>query len=244
MCYNISMDRNLANILGYGVDTFSFENALDYIVQNKGHVITLNPEMIECASTNPEFSKIIHNANLVIPDGIGIQTGLKLLGHNVKRIPGIDFGKELIKRAYSGNKKIALIGATQDVIDNTVKNLRNEFENINIIYWHNGYFDDVNVIYNDLIASSPDLVLVALGSPKQEFFIYNLKSKLPETVFIGLGGSFDVWSGFVKRAPELYQKTGFEWFYRLISDPKRLKRVFPTLPLFILKVIKERLTKK
>ena len=244
MCYNNLMDRNLVNILGYGVDTFSFDDAIDYIIKNKGQVITINPEMIECAIKNPEFADVLRNAELVIPDGIGVQIGLKILGYDVHRIPGIDFGKELIRRAKYLNKKVALVGAEQNVIENAVVNLKGEFPALEIVYYHNGYFEDKNVIYEDLLSKVPDLVLVALGSPKQEFFIKELKSRLPQAVFIGLGGSFDVWAGCVKRAPVFYRRIGCEWLYRLIHDPARLKRIFPTLPVFMLRVIKERLLNK
>ena len=86
--------------------------------------------------------------------------------------------------------------------------------------------------------------MVALGSPKQEFFINELKKNLPNATMIGLGGSFDVWAGVVDRAPVIYQKLGLEWLYRTIKEPKRFKRIFPTLPLFVLKVFKERLSLK
>ena len=86
--------------------------------------------------------------------------------------------------------------------------------------------------------------MVALGSPKQEFFIHSLKDRLPNATMIGLGGSFDVWAGVVDRAPEIYQKLGLEWLYRTIKEPQRFKRIFPTLPLFVLKVFKERLNLK
>jgi N-acetylglucosaminyldiphosphoundecaprenol N-acetyl-beta-D-mannosaminyltransferase len=96
-------------------------------------------------------------------------------------------------------------------------------------------------VISELVSTVPDLVLVALGSPKQEYFIDRLKNNLPNSVMIGLGGSFDVWSGYVNRAPKIYQKLGLEWLYRTLKEPSRFKRIFPTLPLFILEVMKERL---
>ena len=237
------MNRNQVKILGYGVDTFSFEDAIEYISNHGGQIVTINPEMIDCARNNKNFSDIITSAEMVVPDGVGVQLGLKILGHNVKRIAGIDLGKALISKAVNESKRVAFVGAKPEVIQNATKNLQSEYPQLNIVYSHDGYFDDDFEILNDLIASSPDLVLVALGSPKQEFFIHKLKSKLPEAVMLGLGGSFDVWAGAVKRAPLFYQKTGLEWFYRTISQPSRFKRIFPTLPLFVLRVLKERLFK-
>ncbi len=236
------MDRDLVKILGFNVDKFSFDEALDYVLSSKGQVVTINPEMIIHALSNPEFKNVIDNADLVIPDGIGVEIGLKILGHSIHRIAGIDFGKALIKKIASQNKTIAMVGAKSEVIESAIKNLKSEIENVNIIYSHDGYFEDESQILNELITCNPDLVLVALGSPKQELFISQLKSKLPGTVFIGLGGSFDVWSGYVDRAPSIFQKLGFEWLYRTIKEPKRIKRIFPTIPLFLFRVLKERVT--
>ena len=236
------MNRSTVDILGYGVDTFSFDDAVDYIVKSHGQVVTINPEMIECASNNNKLKNIINNAEMVVPDGIGVQLGLKILGHNVERIAGIDLGKALVKRACYLNKSVALIGAKPEIIENAVNNLKNEFPDLNIVYYHDGYFEDNEKIANELKEINPDFVFAALGSPKQEFFINDLKSILPDAVMIGLGGSFDVWSGKVKRAPVIYQKLGIEWLYRTLSEPKRFKRIFPTLPLFVLKVLKERLS--
>lgn len=235
------MERNTVDILGYGVDTFSFESAVDYIVNKHGQIVTINPEMIESANKDNNFRTIINNAEMVVPDGIGIQWGLKILGKNVKRIPGIDLGKALLIRANNLNKSVAFVGATPEVVENAVKNIKSELPDINIVYQHDGYFSDSSVIIKELQKIQPDFVLVALGSPKQEFFISELKAVLPNAVMIGLGGSFDVWAGIVNRAPEIYQKLGLEWLYRTISEPSRIKRIFPTLPVFVLKVIKERM---
>lgn len=237
------MNRNTVDILGYGVDTFTFDEAVDYIVQTHGQIVTINPEMIETANKNQDFKNIIKNAEMVVPDGIGIQLGLKILGYDVKRIAGIDLGKALIRRAYYLKKTVALIGAKQEVVENAVVNLKAEIPDLNIVYYHDGYFDDDSAIIDDLKDKKPDFIMVALGSPKQEFFISKLKTVLPDSVMIGLGGSFDVWAGAVKRAPIIYQNLGLEWLYRTLCEPQRFRRIFPTLPLFVLRVLKERLKK-
>ena len=234
------MERDIVKILGFGVDTFTFDEALDYISSHHGQVVTINPEMIEAARQNSDFANIINTSEMVVPDGIGVQIGLKILGSNVKRIAGIELGKALLMKAAHENKKVALIGAKEEVISLAVENLKNEIPNLNIVYSHNGYFDNDLEILQDITQSGADIVLVALGSPKQEFFINQLKDKLPNSVMIGLGGSFDVWAGVVKRAPEIYQKLGLEWLYRTVKEPQRFKRIFPVLPLFLLRVLKER----
>ena len=236
------MDRDLVKILGYGVDSFSFEDAVDYASTHSGQIVTINPEMIETAHKNPDFSTLLSNAELVVPDGIGVEIGLKILGHKIKRIPGIELGKALIIKFSKENRSVAMVGAKAEVIDLAIKNLKSEVENLNVVYSHDGYFSEPEPILSDLVNANPDLVLVALGSPKQEFFINSLKNRLPNATMIGLGGSFDVWAGVVTRAPKIYQKLGLEWLYRTVKEPQRFKRIFPTLPLFVLRVLKERLS--
>lgn len=241
MCYNISMDRDRVKILGYCVDKFTMGEAVDYAMSNGGLVVTLNPEMIENAKTSPDFSKILTDASLIIPDGIGIEMGLKLLGHRVKRIAGIEFAHSMIEECAKTGKTIALVGAKPEVISLAAQNLQNEFKDLQIVYTHDGYYNDDFKIIDELSEKQPYLVLAALGSPKQEIFLNKLKEKLTGSVLIGVGGSFDVWAGFVKRAPKIYQKLGLEWLYRTVKEPARLKRIFPTLPVFVLRVLKERL---
>ena len=233
------MERELVKLQNLPIDTFTFAQALEYA--QKGQVITINPEMIFYASKHPDFADIIKEAELVIPDGIGVQIGLKILGHNVRRIAGIEFGRRILEKYSAENKTCALIGAKPEVIEKAVENLKKEIPNINIVYWHDGYFKDDDEILNSIKALKPDVVLTALGSPKQEEFNYKAKKLLSNTLFIGVGGSFDVWAGVVKRAPEVYQKLGLEWLYRTVKEPKRFKRIFPTLPLFVIKVLKERI---
>lgn len=230
------MERNLVKLQGFNIDTFTFDEALQYA--EKGQVVTINPEMILSARRNADFAEIINSAELVIPDGIGVQLGLKILGHNVRRIAGIEFGRKLIDKFAS--QPTAFVGAKPEIITKAVENLKKEVPNLNSVYVQDGYFKDDDRVLDELTVANPKLVLVALGSPKQEIFISKAKNLLPNALFIGLGGSFDVWSGVVERAPEIWQKLGLEWLYRTVKEPKRFKRIFPTLPLFVLKVFKEK----
>lgn len=236
------MERSTVKLQGFDIDTFTFDEAINFICQNRGTVVTINPEMIQCAKSNSEFSEFINSANLVIPDGIGIEIGLRLLGHNVRRIAGIDFAKRLVSEFAKQSEPIAFIGAKPDILEKAVENIKSEFDGVNICYVQDGYFKDDERVLEELKKSGAKLVLAALGSPKQELFIREAQKLLPEAVLIGIGGSFDVWSGIVKRAPVIYQKLGIEWLYRTVKEPKRFKRIFPTLPLFVLKVLKEKLS--
>lgn len=229
-------------LLGINIDNYSFEEAVSEAKslidgQKVSHVITINPEMFFQAEKDTEFANIIKEAEMVIPDGVGVKIGLKLTGKNICRIPGIDFAKRLLEEAALTGIPVAIIGAKQDVIQAAVENLQKEIDGLNIVYYHDGYFDNPDEIYNDLISKSPKLILVALGSPKQETFIYKAKKILKPALMVGIGGSLDVWSGKVKRAPKIFRILGLEWFYRTVTQPQRFKRIFPALPLFLIKVI-------
>ena len=229
-------------LLGYSIDDYSFDEAVlkakELIDSDKvSQVITINPEMFQTADNDSSFSNIVREAEMVIPDGIGIKIGLKLTGKNVARIPGIDFAKKLLKEAALSNIPVAIIGSKEEVITKAIENLQNEISGLNIVYYHNGYFDNDEEIYSELKNHSPKLILIAMGSPRQEKFIYEAKKKLNPALMVGIGGSLDVWSGFVKRAPKIYQVLGLEWLYRTITQPSRFKRIFPTLPLFLIRVL-------
>lgn len=236
------MERSITKLLGFNIDTFSFERALSYaklLMEFKvgGQVVTINPEMIENALDNFKFTEILNEADLVIPDGVGIQLALKIKGINIQRIAGIEFSRKLLEICAKNNYSVALVGAKPEIIEKTAQNLKSEIEHLNIIYLQDGYFADEDKVIEELKEVMPRLVLVALGSPKQEEFISKARVVLTRSLMIGVGGSFDVWSGEVKRAPVIYQKLGLEWLYRTIKEPQRFKRIFPTLPRFILRVL-------
>ena len=238
------MERNLVKIQRLNVDTFTIDEAIKYANTISGQVITINPEMIENASQNPDFAEIINSAELVIPDGIGVEIGLKILGYNVRRIAGIEFSHRMIEECAKNSQSVALVGAKPQIVEKAKENLEKEISGLYITYAHDGYFSNDEEIINELKIRQPRLVLCALGSPKQEEFIIKAKQVLPNALFVGVGGSFDVWSGVVERAPEIYQKLGLEWLYITVKEPKRFKRIFPTLPLFVLKVLREKFIPK
>lgn len=238
------MNRKTVKLQGFNVDTFDFETAVKYADSISGQVITINPEMINNARKNSDFADIINSAELVIPDGIGVEIGLKILGNSVRRIAGIEFAHKMLEVCAKEGKSVAFVGAKPEIIEKAAENIKNEFENINIVYVQDGYFKDDKRVMNDLKNLQPRLILCALGSPKQEEFIAKSKTMLPDSLFIGVGGSFDVWSGVVQRAPEIYQKLGLEWLYRTVKEPQRFKRIFPTLPLFVLNVLREKFIPK
>lgn len=234
MRYNLYMER--ANLLGFGIDKYTLDEAVEAAEKSCGQVVTINPEMIDYALKNPEFAGIINQAEFVIPDGIGVQLGLRIKGYKIRRIPGIEFAKRML--IETKGLPAAFVGAKPDVAQKAVNNLLKEIPELNAVYIHDGYFSDTDLILKEISSANPRIVLAALGSPKQEEFIFRLKKLLPEALLIGVGGSFDVWAGEVERAPEIYQKLGLEWLYRTVKEPARFKRIFPALPLFVLRVLR------
>ncbi len=235
-------------LFGLKIDNFSFDEAIAKAKvlldgASVAQVVTINPEMFEYASKNQDFTNIIKEAEIVIPDGIGVKIALKINGANVDRIPGIDFAKKLLQESAINNIPVAIIGAKEEVITKAIENLQKEINGLNVVYYHNGYFNNDEEIYREINTKSPKLVLVAMGSPKQENFIYNAKKVLKPSLMVGIGGSLDVWSGNVKRAPKVFQLLGIEWLYRTITQPSRLKRIFPTLPMFIIKAFNYKFSK-
>ncbi len=240
----LSPKNKRAQLLAIPVDIINKTAALDFLFsrleENKGSfVITLNPEMVTLAHKDKTAMNLIKTADLIVPDGIGIVLGLKLIGVKANRIAGIELAYETLKTAEQKGLKVGLIGASQDTIEQAIIELKKDMPKLNIVYSHNGYFNDEEKeeILSDLAKSEPDIVLAALGFPKQEKFISEFKNLYIKSIMIGVGGSFDVWSKKVKRAPKIFQKLGLEWFYRLLCQPSRFKRIFPSIPLFLLRVM-------
>ena len=241
------MERKQVKVLGYSVDLFGFDEAIDYTkyLLDSGYsaqVVTINPEMIEFALKNENFSQILNNAELVIPDGMGIKLGLWFNGVNQQRIPGIEYSKKMLKLCAENNIPVAFVGSAKNIVDKAAENIKNEIPNINIVYSRDGFFqsEEEGQIINEIKESGARFILAALGSPKQEFFIDNARNVIKNAVWVGVGGSFDVWSGVVKRAPVIYRKLGLEWLYRVVDNPKRISRIFPALPIFLYRVIIDR----
>ena len=235
-------------LFGLNIDTLSFEEAINeaknLIDGDKvSQIVTINPEMFEYANKDSDFLNLIKEAELVIPDGVGVKIALKINGCKVDRIPGVDFAKRLLKESAMNSIPVAIIGAKEEIIVKAIENLQKEISGLNIVYYHNGYFESDSDIYAELNQKSPKLILVAMGAPKQEKFIYNAKQVLKPALMIGIGGSLDVWSGVVKRAPKVFQKLGLEWLYRTVTQPERFKRIFPTLPLFLIKAFNYKFSK-
>lgn len=210
---------------------------LDHIKNETKILIALNAEKL--SKKNEKLTALI-NENIGYPDGIGAVLALRRKGIKAVKIPGAEFWLDIIDR-YQQSKSFYLIGATQEVLDATVKNLRTDFPNINLAGYRNGFLKegDIQNVIEDLQLKKPDVVFVAMGSPKQEFLMKEFMQRHP-SIYMGLGGSFDVYSGLKKRAPQFYQKYGLEWFYRLLKEPTRISRQL-SLVKFFFRIIFDRL---
>lgn len=210
----------------------SREELIDYAVDNKKILVAVNAEKILHAT---DQSRAIINRNLGYPDGIGAVWALRKRGHrSTVKIPGCELWLDLIKKYYK-NKSFYLVGGKQDVIEDTVTQLRQEFKGIVICNYRNGYIkteEEEQALIEDIKKHRPDVVFVAMGSPRQELLMERIQ-KHHEAVYQGLGGSFDVYTGNVKRAPKWWVKNNLEWTYRLINQPSRIKRQIHLVRFFI-----------
>ncbi len=228
-------------IVGIGINNITMNEGCDIIKDflysdSLNMIFTPNSEILHDAVRNKELEKMLNDAQLVIPDGIGVVIASKFYGEPLKeRVAGIDLMRKLIELAHKENKNLYLLATTQEVIEEAGKKLKEQYEGLNIVCTRNGYFDEAEEeqIIEDINNKNTDILLVGLGSPKQERFIYKNRHKLNAKIAIGIGGSLDIVAGRLKRAPVFMQKAGLEWLYRLIKQPSRIKRIMK-LPKFIL----------
>lgn len=209
-----------------GVEIYPFKSEaelLSFVDNQKGILVAINAEKNLHAS--PEMRAII-NRNIGYCDGAGAQLALKQKGFKEAcKVPGCELWLKIIERFHK-EKTFYLVGGKPQVIEETVAKLKSQFEGINIVGYRDGYLkkdkDRENLI-NDIVEKKPDVVFIAMGSPKQELLMEDI-SKRHKAIFQGLGGSFDVYTGHVQRAPKWWVDHNMEFAYRLLREPKRIKR--------------------
>ena len=232
-------------VLGVGFDNITMEQAVAEGVRLMGtegvhYVVTPNPEIVEVCREDAEAMEAVKKADLVIPDGIGVIYGAKILGTPLKeKIPGIEFAKCLMGEMAKNEKTLFLLGAKPGVAEEAARRLCQEYPGLKIAGTHDGYFKEDEAVVRTIRESGADVVFVCLGAPKQEKWMLKNGEATGAHLLLGLGGCLDVFSGTVKRAPEIYQKLGLEWFHRLIKNPSRAGRMMK-LPLFLVHVVGER----
>jgi UDP-N-acetyl-D-mannosaminouronate:lipid I N-acetyl-D-mannosaminouronosyltransferase len=226
----------MKNAIINGVQIWLFvarQQLIDFAIDRKKILVAINAEKILHATD--ETRKLINN-NIGYADGIGAVWALERKGYkNAVKIPGCELWLDIIRSAYH-NKTFYLVGSKQKILEATVSKLRTEFPGIQILNYHNGYIRSVeekSMLIDDIASLKPDVVFVGMGSPKQELLMLELQ-KRHAAVYQGLGGSFDVYAGYVKRAPEWWVKNNLEWAYRLVRQPIRIKRQVFLVKFFIL----------
>ncbi|QFU74620.1 glycosyltransferase [Halioglobus maricola] len=210
----------------------SREELIDFAFENKSLLVAVNAEKILHATEN---SRDIINRNVGYPDGLGAVMGLKQQGERAIKIPGCELWLDIIKYRYQ-DSSYYLVGSKQPVIEKAVDKLQQEYPGISILNYRNGYIgteEEKQSLMDDITRKKPDVVFVAMGSPKQELLMEEMSRHHP-AVYQGLGGSFDVYTNSVQRAPAWWVEHHLEWFYRLLKEPSRLRRQIHLLRFLLL----------
>jgi N-acetylglucosaminyldiphosphoundecaprenol N-acetyl-beta-D-mannosaminyltransferase len=234
-----------ARVLGVPVDVCDvFATALALHRDGGGQIVTLNAEMTMAARADRALGAVIEAAQLVIPDGAGVVWALGRQGYMVRRTPGIETARRLLDHATAHGWRVALVGASPEVMERLQGRLTGQLPGLKLVFTAHGYqsSDAWPDLERDLINAQPDLVLAALGVPRQELWIQRLRPGHPG-LWMGVGGSFDVWAGVKKRAPDWMSTLQIEWLYRLLKEPTRWRRML-ALPAFMRDVLCEQSGKR
>ncbi|WZL72168.1 WecB/TagA/CpsF family glycosyltransferase [Clostridiaceae bacterium 35-E11] len=236
--------RDRVEIMGVPIDKGTVEDALRRTKElmqqdNCSVIVTPNTEIVMEARNDDKLLEVIKNADLVVPDGIGLIYASKIQNKGLnERVTGVDLMLRILDYCNQQKKSIFIFGGKPGVADKAGKNICLKFPDIKVVGSIDGYFkkEEEQSIVDQINTSQPDILFVALGAPKQEKWIHQYKDQLKISIAMGVGGSVDIWAGTAKRAPQIYQKLGLEWFYRLIKEPWRYKRML-VLPKFMLQVL-------
>lgn len=237
------------DVMGVGFDNVTMCEALEAAREILGrgetcYCVTPNPEIVYEAMHDQAFCELLNGAALVLPDGVGVLLGAKILKTPLKeKVSGADFAAELLPILEAEGKRLYLLGGKPGVAELAAQKMLQKHPKLQICGMADGYFKDEVPVVEAINAARPDVMFVCLGSPKQECFMKNHMDELQVTMMIGLGGSLDAFAGTVKRAPQWVRRIGMEWFYRLVKEPRRFKRML-RLPKFVFAVIGRRLRGK
>lgn len=241
--------RKTVDILGIPVDSIKMSEAVErigsFIEEGGVHsVYTPNSEIMMAAQRDPQLRSIMINADMLTADGAGVVLASKILGHSVpEKVSGFDLVCEVFKAYAHKGIRCFLLGSAPGVAEEAARNISADYPGLIVAGYRDGYFTEYqdDEITNTINASNADILLVALGAPKQEKWIFSHKGRLNVKVCIGVGGALDVLSGKAKLAPDFFRRNGLEWLYRLYKEPKRAVRMLD-LPRFMVRVIWFRLT--
>jgi N-acetylglucosaminyldiphosphoundecaprenol N-acetyl-beta-D-mannosaminyltransferase len=248
---------NFENVLGYQITTLSQEDcvkrAVSYIDSNhRGkYFVCANPHSIEIATKDAIFKSAIQNADMVVPDGAGIIIASKIMGGSIRqRITGSDMFLGISKALNQRTGfRYFFMGATISMLEKITQKMKTDFSNITVVgvfappYKDEFSLDDDRLMIESVNNCKPDVLWIGFSAPKQEKWIFKNKSCL-DVKFIGpIGAAFDFYIGTVRRSHQWFQNHGLEWLPRFLQEPRRLwKRTFVSAPLFLLRVLRERLS--
>jgi N-acetylglucosaminyldiphosphoundecaprenol N-acetyl-beta-D-mannosaminyltransferase len=243
--------RSRVSVLGVAFDSLTPDGAAAAAMEliaaphdGTPYIVTPNPEVVWSARTSPALRKAIGAASLVLPDGVGITLGARLLGTPLAgRAPGIDVAEKVIARLAGSGGSVYLLGAKPGVAEKAGEKLAEKYPGLVIAGARDGYFTEDSEAFDDINARSPDFLLICLGFPRQEIWAYNNRKRLGARLAACLGGTLDVFAGNVRRAPIVFRKLGLEWLYRLIREPWRARRM-TALPKFMLAALRARIMPK
>ncbi|ADL51859.1 WecB/TagA/CpsF family glycosyltransferase [Clostridium cellulovorans] len=231
-----------SDLLGYKIYSKSMDHLIHEVMvsENKTHIISGNPEVLTSGLKEEElFNNFTDKNSIIIPDGIGIVISARLTKVPVEgKIPGIEVLDKILREFETKNKSVYLLGATEDTVTKAVAKLKKKYPTLIVAGYHNGFFDlnNCNDIIENIKASNAEAIFVAMGAPRQERFIIKYMDILPCKIFMGVGGSFDIIAGNLKRAPKWMISLGLEWLYRVSKEPFRIKRL-GVIPKFIIKAV-------
>ena len=204
-----------------------------------GFAIAINAEKVITCGRDRKVQETIERATLRYPDGAGVVVAMRLKGVRSTRVAGADLWLEVLRQARGQRLSVALIGAKPEVLNATRRRLESDFPDVSVLVARNGYDGtrDLDALTQEIATAKPDLVFVALGSPKQELLIERFRTAHPSGFYLGLGGSFDIYAGVKKRAPLWMQRRGMEWLFRFLSEPSRAPRETKRLKFLALLVL-------
>lgn len=240
-------------ILDTVIDVLTMKETVDLVEQyvlskEPLHLMGVNADKINMLQQDEEIKRIVNGCGIVNADGASVVMASKYLNKPLpERVAGIDLMIELVKLCNEKGYTIYLLGAKREVVEQTAEVLKKDYPNINIVGIRDGYFkkEQWKEISDEVKEKNPDFCFVGITSPLKEYLIEYFQGEGNKTVFMGVGGSFDVISGNIPRAPLWMQKCNLEWLFRVMNEPKRLfKRYFVGNSVFIKSVIKEKRMKK
>ena len=232
------------NILGVAFDALTLNEAeerADALLRSGtgGYIVTANPEIVLHSREDAAYAAAVNGASLVLADGVGDLYAARILGTPLpERVAGSDLTPRLLSRLAERGGSVFLYGARPGVAERAGEKLKSAYPGLRIAGTENGYISDETALFAALNAQKPDLLLLGLGAPRQELWMAENRRSI-SAVMIGVGGLLDVLAGDVPRAPERWQKLGLEWLYRLVREPKRIRRMI-RLPEILLIALRER----